>query len=84
VTLNQHIRCRNLAKLLDVTPRTIRNWALSLDNPLPGKRIKGVWLFECEAVSKWLCNQENAIDTDKMVEDLFNNIKEYGNENQNT
>ena len=74
MALNQKINCTNLAKLLDVTPRTIRNWASDPVNPLPGKRVNGVWLFDCEAVEKWLDQKESTIDTYAMVEDILNSI----------
>ena len=75
MSIKQHINCSKLAKLLDVTPRTIRNWAADPVNPLPGIRVKGLWLFDIEQVQKWLEKQDKAIDIDATVSGLLKILK---------
>ena len=76
MTLNQHIRCSRLAKLLDVSPRTIRNWASDPTHPLPGKLVNGVWLFELAEVERWLNEiQESTAGTDAAVEALLGELE---------
>ena len=83
MTLTQKINCSKLAKLLDVTPRTIRNWATDSINPLPGIRVKGLWLFNIEQVQKWLEKQDIAIDIDTTVDEILNTINmEKNNESK--
>lgn len=74
MALKQKINCSNLAKILDVTPRTIRNWAIDPINPLPGYRTKGVWLFDVEEVQHWLERQNDTADTDAVVSEILNNL----------
>ena len=76
MALSQHIRCSRLATLLDVSPRTIRHWANNPVNPLPGKRINGVWLFELDQVERWLNKiQNSAAGTDAAVEELLAELR---------
>jgi hypothetical protein len=72
VSLGQHIKCRRLAKLLDVSPKTICNWVHDLDDPLPSIRVKGTLLFDCETVSQWLKEHKiTAVDLDAMVNQII-------------
>lgn len=74
MSIKQHINCKNLAKSLDVTARTIRNWASDGVSPLPAKKVNGVWLFECEAVEKWLKKRDSDITVDVMVNEILSNL----------
>jgi len=62
---------------LDVTPKTIRNWANGPNDPLPAKRVKGVLLLDCEAVGQWLKqHQYVAVDVDAMVDEILSGKNE--------
>jgi phage terminase Nu1 subunit (DNA packaging protein) len=74
-TLRQHISCSKLAALLDVSTRTIRNWATNPLDPLPGLRVRGVWLFNVERVQEWLERQNKTVDMDAMVDGILNKFK---------
>lgn len=76
MALTQKINCSKLAKLLDVTPKTIRNWAKAPVNPLPGLRVKGIWLFDVEQVYGWLEKQSEATDMDAVVSEILNQLQE--------
>jgi hypothetical protein len=76
MTLKQHISCSKLAKLLDICPRTVRNWATDPVNPLPGLRVKGGWLFDEEQVQAWLDNHKDTVDVDAAVNALLTKFKE--------
>lgn len=71
MSLTQKINCSRLAKLLDVTPRTIRNWSRDSVDPLPGIRVKGIWLFDTEQVKNWLDKQSHASDADTVVSEML-------------
>lgn len=68
------INCSKLATLLDVTPRTIRNWATDPVDPLPGLRVKGIWLFNVEQVQEWLEKQDNTMAVEAMVDEILTNF----------
>lgn len=76
MTLKQKINCSNLAKILDVSPRTIRNWANDPVNPLPSYRPKGIWLFDVEEVQQWLEKQNNHADVDAIVNEIIDDFQE--------
>ncbi len=76
MALTQKIRCSRLAKLLDVCPRTLRNWVTDPVNPLPGLRVKGIWLFEEKQVQEWLEKQNNTVDVDAAVNELIKKLQE--------
>lgn len=57
---------------MDVTTRTIRNWTNDPTNPLPAKKVNGVWLLEIEAVEKWLERKNTTVATDAIVDELLN------------
>lgn len=76
MSLNQHISCSKLAKMLDVTPRTIRNWAVDCDDPLPGYKVKGIRIFDVEQVQEWLKRHDNTIDIDAKLNEILNSFKE--------
>ena len=73
--LNQKINCSKLAKLLDVNPRTIRNWATAPVDPLPGIRVRGIWLFDVEKIEEWLKKQNKTTEIDLIFNDILEKIK---------
>lgn len=81
--LNQKINSKKLAKLLDVTPRTIRNWATDSVDPLPGMRIRGLWLFDVEKIDEWLERQNKITDVDSIFNDILEKLKKGGDIEQN-
>jgi len=74
MAIKQHLNCSKLAKLLDVDTRTLRNWACDADDPIPAYKIKGVWLFEVQAVEKWLEQKNTTVATEAMVDELLNTL----------
>ena len=76
MALTQHIQCRRLAKLLDVSPRTIRHWANDPVAPLPSKKIKGVLLFDAAEVQTWMTeNEQRAVDIQAMTDEIVVKMK---------
>lgn len=74
MALNRHVQSKKLAALLDVSPRTIRHWATNPVNPLPGKRINGLWLFDCTKVEQWMNEmQTETEDLDRIVSEMLEN-----------
>ena len=76
MSIKQHINCSNLAKVLDVDSRTIRNWAVDSVDPLPAKKIKGIWLFECDSVNKWLDQHGVEIDVKEKLDEILTSLME--------
>lgn len=72
--LKQHVNCSKLAKLLDVTPRTIRNWAADPIDPLPGLKVRGVRIFNIEQVQEWLERQDGTAEVDSAIDELLKRL----------
>lgn len=72
--LNKHIKTKSLAKLIGVSPRTVRNWANSTLNPLPCKHVNGILLFDLAEVESWLSKYKvDMTEVDAVVDELLEN-----------
>lgn len=73
--LNKHVKTKSLAKLLGVSPRTIRNWVNSPSNALPCKRVNGVLLFDLAEAESWLSKHRVvATEIDDVVDEILADI----------